>query len=631
MRPTHSPKRTITLVPCVSAKLPPPTSSDASTEPLSMEGKQAPSMRTWIRSHLLFSFSLGAALWVCFLYSGALSAPFIYDDPDEIINNTALHTWHLVYSHFVLASVPFTSNFLGSGGSTYRPVFWISLATDWHFWGTNASGFHFTNLLLHWLNGVLLFLLLRRYKLSPTLTVLVPLIWLGLPVNSEAVAWIGARAYLLSTAFLLLALLAATSYVRTKHWPSLAAFTACALLADFSHEQGALLVVLLALCFLLQQRAVLKRWLALGVIALLADLIYALSKFAASPHSVQGSRRLWAVGLEFWQYLQLIVAPIHMSMERSSAMPADSPSLAALLAWAALVAAAVTVALVRRRVPVFAAGLALLLIALLPYCGFVYIYQGMAERFVYLSSIGFVVAIVAVCLSTNPPLRRILLVCLTAWTTWGAWRLITRVEDWQQPIALYQHSLQATPRSATLQDNLGVALRDIGDQDGALQAFQRALQLKPDYPAAIKATADIYAAQGKYQQAIAAYIRSLALAPNDPKTTVNYAAALQQSGNKIEAEQQYRRVIALLPHDSAAYVDLESLYIEQGRLNDAIAVYKQAIAVNPNDSNAYFDMGVMFQERGQNQDALVFYNKVLQLKPGDPQTLLYLGRLQNSQ
>ena len=79
---------------------------------------------------------------------GALSASFVYDDIDQIANNPALQSWHDVYSRFILSPVSLTSQFLGSSDSTYRPLFWMSLAVTVIF-GADASGFHFTNLFLH--------------------------------------------------------------------------------------------------------------------------------------------------------------------------------------------------------------------------------------------------------------------------------------------------------------------------------------------------------------------------------------------------------------------------------------------------------------------------------------------------
>ncbi|MBW4039185.1 MAG: tetratricopeptide repeat protein [Acidobacteria bacterium] len=553
----------------------------------------------WTLQRPLLSFCVLAAIWVYLLYSALLDAPFVYDDLDQIANNPALQSWHATWTHFILAPVSFTSGFIGSGGSTYRPLFWISLAIDRHLWGTDAGGFHLTSIVLHWINGLLLFQLLRKLNLSLVVAGLTALVWLGLPINSEAVAWVSARAYLLSTACILAALLAALSYLRSLSRLALPAFLAFALMADFSHEQGVLLAGFLTLAYLLENPTLTQnptrtqRWLLLGAAALLADAVYFACSSAVGAHAGHGDRTLWSVGLKFWTYLQLICLPVHMSMERSSAVPANTPSISAIIAWAALIGLIAAAIHLRRRTPAIAAGLAILLLGLLPYCGFVYIYQGMAERFAYLAAIGFVLALIAAAILVHPRQQQVLLGCVALWALWGAWRLVTRVHNWQQPLALYQNSLAATPQSAYLRKNLG----------------------------------DVYLSQGNPRSALAEYTHSLALAPNNPKTILNDASALQQAGDNARAEVQYRRVIQLLPHESAAYVDLESLYIEQGRLQDAIAMYKQAISINPSDSNAYFDMGVMFQQHGQNRDALAFYRKVLQLKPGDPQTLLYLSKL----
>ena len=588
-------------------------------------------MKSWIKRHPLLCFSVASAIWLYFLYSGVLNAPFVYDDLDQVANNPALQSWHLVYRRFLLEPVSFTSSFLGNGGFTYRPVFWISLALDRQIWGADASGFHFTNLLLHWCNGVLLFQLLRRLRLPISVATGAAFVWMGLPILSESVAWISARAYPLSTCFMLAACLAALRYVRTRSPFALFGFSLATLLANFSHEQGMFLVLILALGFGLDfENQEPRRWAWLAALCLISDGVYAACKAAVRAHAGGGPSSFWAVGAVFWKYVQLILFPVHMSIERSSTMPANEPSPGAIVAWLAVLGVVATVFLLRKQSRPIAAGLGILLIGTLPYCGFVPIYQGMAERFVYLASMGLVVAgaFAAMLLPAVP--RRVVFGIGAIWIAWGAWRLLIRVQDWQQPVALYRHSLEATPRSAVLEENLGVVLRDSGDSDGALSAFLKAVALKPDYAGAIAAIADIHAAQGNRAQAIDEYQKSLSIAPNDPKTLLNSAAALQQAGRTAEAEAQYRQVIALVPNDSAAYVDLESLYIQAGRHEDAIAMYKQAIAVNPNAANAYFDLGVMFQELGQNDDALVFYKKVLQLKPGDPQTLLYISKLKTT-
>jgi hypothetical protein len=311
----------------------------------------------------LLSFSIVAAVWLAVLYSGVLSAPFVYDDLDQIVNNPALHSWHEVYTRFVLAPVSFTAGFLGNGGTTYRPIFWITLALDQHLWGGEAAGFHFTSLLLHWVNGLLLFTLLRRLKLPVLIAGTASLVWLGLPIQSESIAWVSARAYPLSTVFLLLAGLSGLAYLRGRRTVLLGQFFVFAVMANFSHEQGVLLFAFLVFGYALEpEKQSVKRWYGLAAAALLADALYFSARNAVGSHAGNGPSAVWSAGEVFWKYIQLLVFPLHMSMERSTSMPVDRASIPALLAWAALSAVALMAVLLRKRYTGIAAGLGVLLL-----------------------------------------------------------------------------------------------------------------------------------------------------------------------------------------------------------------------------------------------------------------------------
>src|ERR1700722_12255817 len=137
-------------------------------------------------------FAIISACWVALLYRHVIGNGFVYDDVGQIQKSPALASWHSV-REYARSAVPFNSEFRGIGGSFYRPLFWFSLALDRIFWGLNATGFHLTNLALHWGNGLLAFLLLRRLHVSGLLSASVCITWLSLPINCEVVAWISGR------------------------------------------------------------------------------------------------------------------------------------------------------------------------------------------------------------------------------------------------------------------------------------------------------------------------------------------------------------------------------------------------------------------------------------------------------
>ena len=183
---------------------------------------------------------------VSLLFGRALFAPFVYDDLDAIVNNPSLSPARFVH-RFLLAPVAFTGNLRGFGGSSFRPLFWLSLALDRALWGLNPHAFHLTNLLLHVAAGFAGFRLLRALRLPLPLSAGTTLLWLSLPIHTEVVAWISARAYSLGTLFLFLALLAAVRFLRQRSLLSLALYALAASAALLSHELGLLLLPLSAL------------------------------------------------------------------------------------------------------------------------------------------------------------------------------------------------------------------------------------------------------------------------------------------------------------------------------------------------------------------------------------------------
>lgn len=586
----------------------------------------------WCFAHQGIVFAVAGAVWVMALYWKALSAPFLYDDVDQIVNNPALASLRLTFHRFWLAPVSFNTEIGGTGSATYRPLYWMSLALDRRIWGLNASGFHLTNLVLHWLNGVLAFLLLRRLKTAPWTAAVAALLWLGLPINTEAVAWVSARGYVLCTLFLLLALLAADGFLREgKSRLLLAAYFAASLAALLSHEEGVLILPLALLVAYATDR--LTRRLAGGLVAasILAGLIYIGLREAVKTGSGHTGAALWAVGLAFWRYVQWMLLPVHMSVERSTSMPANAASPGTIAGWLGLLALIAAIVLLRRRLPVVAAGLSWMVMALLPFCGFVAIYQGMAERFEYLAAAGLALAAAALTLEYAGRWRRIAVGCLIVWALWGAWRLWARVLDWQSPATLYASSLKATPNSPVMLFNLGLEFRRSGDVLDAAKLYGQAVKLQPRYSRALTGLGEVFLQLGETRDAVKYFERALVLNPEDKETVIDLGEALQQMGDKQGAEVQLRKAIALDPAQSEAYTDLGVLLGEMGRVDEAIQSFQAAIKNNPSDATPYFDLAVLFQQRGQDEVALPFYRKVLELKPGDPDTIhnvskLHLGR-----
>jgi tetratricopeptide (TPR) repeat protein len=103
------------------------------------------------------------------------------------------------------------------GEATYwHPVTWLSHMLDCQLYGVKPAGHHLTNLFLHTLNTVLLFVVLRRMTGRRGASAMVAALFALHPLQVDSVAWISERKNVLSTLFFMLTLWAYVRYAEGR-------------------------------------------------------------------------------------------------------------------------------------------------------------------------------------------------------------------------------------------------------------------------------------------------------------------------------------------------------------------------------------------------------------------------------
>jgi Flp pilus assembly protein TadD len=586
--------------------------------------------RSWISSNPTPVFLVISAAWVLTLYWRTIFNPFSsYDDMANIVTNARLSSWHAII-YYLRTNVSFVGDLRGSGESYYRPLYWISLALDRNLWGVSSVAFHLTNVVLHWLNGFLFFTLLKRVHVPRKVAACTALLWLALPINSEVVAWISARAYLLVALFALLSALFAESFLETKRTVTLGGYALTTLCALLCHEAGILVFPLTVLIGYALDKYWTRSAVALYCVAGADAAIY-----FGTRHLIGTSgqyRQPIAVapfGIFFFKYLGWLVLPVRMSIERSTDTPLDRLSVAALAAWAGALAIFVIVFLLRRRWQMVAAAMAWTSVALLPFCGLVPIYQGMAERFLYFASVGVALLVTAIGFRMPSSARSIVLSIVAVWVLWGVWRLHGRLLDWSDSIRLYQSSLEASPNSTKLLYNVGAVSEQRGDLTTAGRSYLSVLRLEPNHEQAIAGLANVRLRADIPQQAAPLYRKALSIKPDDVLAATNYAASLQELGDLPNAAAQYRRAISLAPMKDDAYCGLGVLLFQEGDSLGATVQFLKAQKVNPSDPTPHYDLGSVYQKVGRPVAAANEFKKALDLNPGDPDAIAALQVLES--
>lgn len=167
--------------------------------------------RPWWRYPLL----LFLATVALFAVTAGFDFQFGWDDDVYVLENDFITSISIPN---ILAA--FNGYFMGN----YAPLHILSYMLDHALWALNPAGYHLENVLIHAINGVLFYLLLRRTALTELESVAATWIFLFHPVQVETVAWISQRKNLLAMAFFLIAFLCYEIYRRTgKRMPYLLA------------------------------------------------------------------------------------------------------------------------------------------------------------------------------------------------------------------------------------------------------------------------------------------------------------------------------------------------------------------------------------------------------------------------
>jgi len=378
--------------------------------------------------------------------------------------------------------------------TVFAPLVTLTFALEYRLWGLDPQGFHAVNLLLHVLNALLAFLLIRSVSRSSAVAFFTSLLFAVHPLRVESVAWITERKDLLFTFFLLLALLFYIRYLKKdsgRDYLAALLLFVCAILS----KMNALILplVLLLMDWKFEKRISGKRWLEkLPFAAIL--LLYGVSSWSSLQAYSVGDPRQDPAGLRAVMaqnslrvipfYLQKTVCPSRLSAHYPTDMRFFMPPLwISILLSLALLAGSLL--LLRRTWREWLWGWGFFLLALLPAFGVVWHFFPVANRYSYLPAIGLsYVLVMAVSRAGETPARWKKLKMIGA--AFGVFILILfattsflRCRVWQDSISLWNDVIAKYPMIPLAYQNRAAALKAAGRLDEALADYSRAIRLMP--------------------------------------------------------------------------------------------------------------------------------------------------------
>ncbi|MFO1012085.1 MAG: tetratricopeptide repeat protein [Planctomycetota bacterium] len=162
---------------------------------------------------------------------------------------------------------------------------------------------------------------------------------------------------------------------------------------------------------------------------------------------------------------------------------------------------------------------------------------------------------------------------------------------------------------------LGAVQATRGEAKAARAAFELALTVDADSPAAHQGLGKVLANEGEYDAAVEHLQRALALVPDDGTTRYDLASVEIALGRKADALRDLERVVVLLPNDADARNNLGYLLLDAGRADEAEASLRRAVELAPDHAAAHFNLARALTARGNATEAKPHFERAAELDP----------------
>jgi protein O-mannosyl-transferase len=585
----------------------------------------------------------------------AIDAPFTFDETGGLVDNRALRPG-------APASAALAYHF---SPDQARPLFFLSLWADAQLFGLTPRPFRLTNLALHLLCGLLVYLLLRRLHPGGTGAGATPAesaadgaalagtaLFLLHPLQSESVIYTWGRSEVLSTLLGLAAILLVPfrrndggDAGSNDSWRGALAWAGALFCLGLSLAAKEETVVMPLVAFLFwavaegrpaaasARRATL---LAVPVVAFVVARWLTLGAAGRQVYIRSVSENLLGQGVVALRMVCIFFLPVGQSVDHAAAVPPLAIGLLALLFCAGLLASAAL--LLRRQTPEAAAGVLIVVAGSLIYF-LVPLPDLMSERRAYLPMVGAAMVVAGLARRialgvaerrTDEGARERARVSASHGRLWVAFvpavvltlllapAMTLRARVWSDSRRLWEEAAGLAQDKARPLVNLGVLAAQAGRTTEAASLFDRALALEPKNGEALFNRAKLRLDAGDVKGAVADLEKASAVAPARVINWINLGIARIRTGDLGGAERSLQSALQIDPGEPRALANLAEVLRATGRSDEALPLYRQAMAADPGYAWAAIRLGVALEAAGDRRGALDAYREALARGPATP-------------
>lgn len=587
------------------------------------------------RAALVF-LGLVSIFFLCvIIYSNILNAPFVFDDSTSIVYNPTIKS-------LKNALVAISDN---------RYLGYLSFSVNYAVAGLNPFGYHVTNVLIHAANALLVYCLITLTFMTPALAgtrlssgfiaMATAFIFLAHPIQTQAVTYIAQRFASMATFFYLLSIIsyvkARLDFIETKNFSSqrhlgyyfLAIFSAICAMKTKEIAFTLPFAILLCEIYFFDNRRKIKQRILYIIPLFLTLLIIPLSmldmtasksvdEIAENFDNITKDARVTFTRSEYLYtqfrvittYLRLLVLPVRQHLDYDYSVSRTFFSGDVIVPFAFLVLLFASALLLFKKYRLVSFGVVWFFLTLSVESSIIPIRDVIVEHRVYLPSVGFFMAAVAL-MDQLVPKQKVKIVIVVALISVLAISTYLRNNIWREEEYIWKDAIAKAPNNARAYGSLGIVYKKRGEHDKAIELFEKSMSLGKAYPEVFLHLGDIYFDRKDYNKAVM-YLEVALKIDFSKKVRLGILNKLGRTYGKLgeneKAVEAFEEAIRLYPDATVPYNNLGVLYARTGQIDKAIDIFEQALKT-VESKDIYYNLAVLYREKGNKTKAIDAYKK----------------------
>ncbi|MCK5016042.1 MAG: hypothetical protein KAS32_03130 [Candidatus Peribacteraceae bacterium] len=551
------------------------------------------------------------------VFGGVANYSFIsLDDPILVTENTISHG---------ISFKNIAGAFSSFDPELYIPITFLSYQLNFEMGDLNPWIYHFTNLLLHIVNGLLVILLLRKFKFSYICSFILGILFLVHPIQVESVAWVSARKDVLSAFFLLLSIL---FYLHPKEERCFYILSIIFYVLGTLSKPSIILLPLVLLCieWYLKKKidiSVFKRIIPYALVSIVILIIAIIGK----SNTVGASSLIETVFIGFRNItfaLEKIFLPINLSLLYPLS---DKSNIIIAFVWSLILISLLFIISwkVRRKNSSLLFGLCWFLLFLLPLIvnirkgdDFVDIYYA-SDRYSYLPIIGILIILggfIQKYLYKTVKIRNAFLVVIFIIISLSSYYSWKQVKIWEDNNILFSEVAKRVPNAYVAHQQVGIQALMDEDYAVAVDSLSKAMSIRQT-PNSAYHLGLAYMKKGELEKALQLFILTTELNTLHAPAYLNIGVIYLRAEQFNLAEQFFIKASRLDKVSDTPFINLSLLYEHQERYFAAIESYAKALKRNPDNVFALARISLLHIQRNENEFAKFYIEKALNLEPSN--------------